>query len=422
VGHWKALWKQSQVEIHHLQGKLAALTKENKTLQANQTRGRKRKAKEELNPFRRMTRSQELLIQVDPLMATDDLKQSEVVMYHIFAVDEAFKKQPVDERCIAAHLFGAAHELDEMLGAICLYLSKDPPSLSLSHGLNDEAGDTKGLEDLRAFERAYGLILGYLASSNEAQELALVPVVHKCVVIFQQFLTWVASISKSGQIRIESRSETGKLMESQTMSKFASGRLNTILTKALLDLIGFLSPKSRLHFQIFEGITFLVLQRSGSLLYSLNFGHDRGPSLEQEIEDDQATFAVGDIRDTDAAKSASLEAKYLFKVLKKVMTLAPQFYCAQSSTVTGRTRSGSLGAKRFPPSKLPLDAKRKLQETLLTCIWNEKRGHADITECLTVPVLNGPLPALSKGYTLAKSQSWFTAELWKLIGWEILGR
>jgi hypothetical protein len=428
AAHWKNLWQQSQVELHHLQGKNAALTKENKALQSNGAKGRKRKANEDLITFRRMTRSQDLPAetQTDTLIHdigdVEELTDSEVVLYHIFVVDEAFKQEPINEEGIAAHLFEAAHKLYEMLDAICLQLSTNPPPTSKTHGMNDEAGDTKELADLRAFERVYGLILRYLAALEATQDSTFGPVVHKCVLIFQRLLDWITIVSKGGQVTTDSRCETIRTAAAHALPKVARNRLNTILAKALLDLTSFLTPNCGLHFQIFEGFTFVVVQRSGSLLYTLTFGHDRSSNIEQEIEDDQYTFAKNTTSETDDAKIASTEVKYVFKVLKMIMTLAPQFYQARSSSVAERTRSDSVGPKRSSPSKLPLDAKQKLQVTLLKCIWDEKRSGVDVADCLSMPVLTGPLPTLPKGYTQPKSQSWFTGELWKLIGWDILGR
>jgi len=68
--------------------------------------------------------------------------------------------------------------------------------------------------------------------------------------------------------------------------------------------------------------------------------------------------------------------------------------------------------------KMPLHAKEKLTHTLLKGIWNENGEFC--AERISKPALVGPVPAVPKTAN-ENRRFWFAEELWKMIGWEILG-
>lgn len=175
-------------------------------------------------------------------------------------------------------------------------------------------------------------------------------------------------------------------------------KLLTLLTKLVLDALTPLESTCGPHRTFFSGALALVLRRAGNLIYILEFGHAPSATIIQEIDADVLTLdpqawnvAIG---------AAAVEARVLFPLAKKLVQMAPAFMSAD-----GRGK------------QLMLDAKEKLTHTLLKSVWGEEERWP---EALTRPALGGNVPVTVR--SRADERFWFVGEMWRLIGWECLGR
>lgn len=217
--------------------------------------------------------------------------------------------------------------------------------------------------------------------------------------------------------------------------------LSTLLKEVLLHLE---PSQSGPHTSLFEGILYTLLERTADRLYLLTFRHARAETTEEDIvrlaqvlESDKALEKrTGDLD----FRSANTEVVFLVRLLEGAMKLAPKFLGSLLPTVsTKSSRTSSTQATRLTNLKpsLSVAAKEKLQRTLIQCMFggderrkadpdadteNEDEESAnDFVEVLRKPFLIGPPPMLPRLDDVDTPQ-WFTEEIWKLVGWDILSR
>jgi hypothetical protein len=198
-------------------------------------------------------------------------------------------------------------------------------------------------------------------------------------------------------------------------TKAAHDKLLSTLVRLVLEILNSLGMGCEHHFDLFEGITWLVFQRAGCLIYILTHGHERCATVEAEIEQDQKANEAG--KPSDTVKAAEVEAKYIFQLMKRIRQVAPHHYklrfennaCKRTTVIP---KSGT--------AKLTLDAKMKLQHTLIDSICG---GRFDAyTDVICKPVMKPAAFTLPKAYSPGQKQSWFVKEIWTMYGWEILGK
>jgi hypothetical protein len=197
--------------------------------------------------------------------------------------------------------------------------------------------------------------------------------------------------------------------------KTAHDKLLSTLMRLVLEVLNSLEMGCEHHFDLFEGIIWLVFQRAGCLIYILTHGHERCATMEAEIEQDQKANEAD--RPSDTVKVANVEAKYIFQLMKRIKQIAPYHYKLRfennaSKRTTVIPKSGT--------AKLTLDAKMKLQHTLIDSICG---GRFDVySDVICKPVMKPAAFTLPKGYSPEQKQSWFVKEMWNMYGWEILGK
>lgn len=199
-----------------------------------------------------------------------------------------------------------------------------------------------------------------------------------------------------------------------------------LITKLLCSVIDALDSKVELHKSLFEGFAYVVLKRLGSTLYLLIFGHARGATIEEEIE---AYNEEDEIEDTanglptsskaDLLKPAKLEAPYLIHLLTRIMNAAPSHLDAAVLTKSGSPKKAVKGSMK---GALTINARERLQRTLIQCMFGEEEGKDDeFHDCLKMPAMKDivlPTPKVKE----PEVQEWFKDEIWRLLGWEILSR
>lgn len=200
------------------------------------------------------------------------------------------------------------------------------------------------------------------------------------------------------------------------------------LTAFICGILDLLDPKVEAHGSLFEGLAYAVLNKLGSRLYTLIFGHARAPTLEAEIARANEPDEVEDPSQTSIPhrnevelQQAKLEAPYLIHLLARLMNAAPAHLGAIISTKTGRPKQANN--KGSMKGALALTAKDRLQRTLVHCMFGTEGvdDQSPLRDCLKMPAAPDtplPMPKVKE----AEVQEWFKEEVWRLLGWEVLSK
>lgn len=226
------------------------------------------------------------------------------------------------------------------------------------------------------------------------------------------------------------------------------------LASLLSGILKQLDPKQVPHRDLFEGFFYCILSKLGNRIYTINFLRPRAENIMEELE---AASSAGDSEDTEtettsssppgvppttktAVRQAQLEAPYLLHLLKQSLALTPSFLNTPASSTTPKSAAGKTKPNPKPGSitkaTLSLAAKERLQATLVGAVFGlersdkesfgEERGDEDsdlVVESLKLPV------AVAGGGSVSVPRvkevevaEWFQGEVWRLLGWEVLGR
>ena len=198
-----------------------------------------------------------------------------------------------------------------------------------------------------------------------------------------------------------------------------------LFTRLLCGVIDALDSKSNAHKSLFEGLAYVVLKRLGLTLYLLVFGYARGESIADEIA---AYNEADEIEDTpnntparsraDLLKPAKLEAPYFIHLLTRIMNAAPAHLDAVAMTTSGSPKKAMKGSMK---GAIAINARERLQRTLLQCMFGDGVEDDEFHECLMMPAMKSaplPIPKIQE----PEVRDWYKDEVWRLLGWEILSR
>ena len=172
-----------------------------------------------------------------------------------------------------------------------------------------------------------------------------------------------------------------------------------------------------------NGFLHLLLTRAGAILHTLVFSHSCDTDIDKEIVPAPRTELRVTISqqqedlDNDIhleRHAATIEAKYLWPLISRALSLFHSKTANQSDSVTG-----------FPNDRLVRLAKDTLQRTLLQGVFGDLRGiEGDVLRMPpAAPDVN--VDSELQPQVAAKGQdeeNWFVREMWELCGWDILGR
>jgi hypothetical protein len=430
------MFQQSQYEINLLQNKIGELVKENETLRRD-VPSSNRKANG-ANDTKRTTRQKTKEVDVDafamdfpgteelngkacPYIGFSTLKYlGNVILFHIHSAFRGSREENPRLDEVFKHLIQALVALRQHLELLENYFLEPKES---------PITDLDLLSHFRAISRSFGMILScsnmphaFSGSSSQENDSGIT---FKFIEIVQQILESIVHISVKSYLH--TLGDEGNKSRSNPLK--GTERFSNLLVRLILELLTLLSPTSKLHFDIFEGFMYLILNQSAKLLYVLTFGHKQPVDhIEKEILRDQETFLPNTMENPETNRASS-EAKYVFMVLKRLLAVAPSFYKQSQSnswpnTLSGRSYSSRISA--IKPSvkttaQLPKQARQRLQETLVKCIWNDDNDPF-FRDAIQRPSFTGNLPIVPNGTDSEKTGAWFVNELWQLIGWDILGQ
>jgi hypothetical protein len=264
-------------------------------------------------------------------------------------------------------------------------------------------------------------------------------VTHALVRMYDKILAQFDAVSQEKALE-ESAGATIDLKTSTSMAKAKSKggppRVNIKDVPTLNALAGLLSgiikqldPKQDPHKDIFEGFLFCILSKLGNRIYTINFQRPRAADIMEELE---AASLSGE-EDTETASSpvvptpvrqAKFEAPYLLHLLKQSLALTPSFLNSPASA--SKSTKGKTNPKPGSVTKatLGLAAKERLQATLVSAIFGSESVDEDndsFVESLRMPAAGGgnvTVPRIKE----AEVGEWFQGEVWRLLGWEVLGK
>ncbi|OQN97455.1 hypothetical protein B0A48_16614 [Cryoendolithus antarcticus] len=266
-------------------------------------------------------------------------------------------------------------------------------------------------------------------------ELQLSQVTHALVTMFDALCDNLQVISIAEVTGPASDDASASASSRKTKPK-AHNRINiadhtvlNLFTVFLSGLLKQLDAKHGCHRSLFEGATFVILKKLGSNFHAIVFRHPSA-TIEESIKsfattgDTQSKAIEPSDTDMTAQACAKLEAPYHLHLLKLILSMAPAFLppaptIGKSGKVKATPKLGSI-----TKTSLTVLAKERLQRTLINAVFGtEGLGSEDdmLLEALRMPVLGDariPVPRVKE----AEVGEWFKEEVWRLLGWEVLGR
>jgi hypothetical protein len=234
-----------------------------------------------------------------------------------------------------------------------------------------------------------------------------------------------AAVETSSPVKLKQASPSKAKAKQQKQINIKDNAALNLLTKLLCSIIDSLDPKVDVHKSLYEGFAYVLLKRLGERLYLLIFGHAQGPTIEDEIAAYNEADEIEDIPEGAQAngkekqlKVAKLEAPYLIHLLTQIMNAAPAHLGAAVLTRAGKPKQSVKGSMK---GALAVDARERLQRTLINCMFGEEGSSDEFHDCLKMPTMKGPSLPMPK-VKEPEVQEWFKEEVWRLLGWEILSR
>ncbi|KAI7262899.1 sure-like protein [Hortaea werneckii] len=351
----------------------------------------------------------------------------DVLLRNLYQIHAAMKSHHRnDPNMLAYHLVRAASTLPQVvIQSVAECVNPPTPGKSLLQS------------NLRAANRAVTSLISGLSRLSNAANGAEVQgrVIYAYVRMFSNLIGAMGEASSreidqplAGSGERPNTSKGKKKSEHAKPANLKDRPTLNALTSFLCGILDLLDPKVEAHCSLFEGFAYAVLDKLGSRLYTLVFGHARAPTLEAEIaranepegieDSSQASVLHHDCLELQKAK---LEAPYLVHLLGWLMNAAPAHLGAIISTKTGKPKQANN--KGSMKGALALTAKDRLQRTLISCMFGTEGvdDQSPLLDCLKIPVApNTPLPMPK--VKEAEVQDWFKEEVWRLLGWEVLAK
>nr|OQO22459.1 hypothetical protein B0A51_11601 [Rachicladosporium sp. CCFEE 5018] len=200
-------------------------------------------------------------------------------------------------------------------------------------------------------------------------------------------------------------------------------------TVFLTSILSHLDAKHDCHQSLFEGLVFVIIKKLGNSLHAIVFGHPP-VTVEESIQtfvpadDTQSGITGAPVSDTNAAAYAKLEAPYHLHLLKLALSMAPAFLSPTPSTSKSAKAKSTSKLGSITKTNLTVLAKERLQRTLVNAVFGTEGVGPEndmLLEALRMPVLGDariPVPRVKE----TEVGEWFKEEVWRLLGWEVLGR
>ncbi|GAD95356.1 hypothetical protein NFIA_074750 [Paecilomyces variotii No. 5] len=293
------------------------------------------------------------------------------------------------------------------------------------------------LSAVRFAYRVIYLALDKVSGANEGTRAAG-QVIYHTVSLFECLLELLRRNSKSNVERASIKEASLKKQKTSAKSRPSKGtakeqgllkenedELATLIYTLLCNMMSDLNPSGREHKPLLEGYLFVLLNRIGKVLCVFVFG-DLQLMPDLKTDTTKLPLPAGltgtDIDDT-TLKAMKEESRYLIRILERAMPLLVPLYGSSGSSraIIGKTRKETANNSQRHDVPLPLRAKKKLQNTLLSAVFGNDPLFKD---CLKGPKLPGQaeLDKLRARESISDKvvPDWFVQEVWALLGWDVL--
>ena len=258
-----------------------------------------------------------------------------------------------------------------------------------------------------AMVRMFDKLVGALEVASKTSAVAAIAVVH------------ASSASPSKASPTKQRSP----QKSTPRSNVKDDPVLNAIASSLVSLLKPLDPKHDSHKTLYEGYFFCIISALGKRLHTIVFNHPRGATLSEDIAapvpDPEHAEDTPPPQDTLRLRQAKLEAPYLLHLLKHALALAPTFFGKLAKGGKPSTKPGVTSK-----TSIALLAKERLQRTLVNAVFGTEGIDEEsdmLMECLRMPVFSG-VGMTAPRVKEAEVGEWFKEEVWRLLGWEVLGK
>ncbi|KAF2180900.1 hypothetical protein K469DRAFT_590807 [Zopfia rhizophila CBS 207.26] len=477
TAYWREQYEKADTKCQELQGRIIQLERETETLQrradvesvnASTTASSKRKrdAGKQTNSksLKRARLSQEkssdsLAVAVqdtfaDDLDVLDGLGEGKqyalppqkvlttmdvagtTLTQSLYTIHKLYKHQHSDPEAICFNLAQTSRAIGSVISSVSKHRSRRIFHIAAgnqraSTPLEKEQSELSSI--IRASARAFTSLLVGLnkISSNDTGNRLSSLVIYECVKMFQRVLNSITESARStASARTTSQQNSNKGRTKATSSGKDANPSRT-LAQFLNALISYLDKSDPNHRELFEGFLFVLLERIGKRLFYCTFDRDRSATVDGDIafptaHDHSAVIAT---KETEAL-AIRLEAPSLIIILERAVALAPYHLNTRSTSTTSASKPAKSTNLARPSTTKPLlyasrtplseQAKDRLQRTLINCMFGEET-HDEFSDVLRMPARLGGLPAVQK-VDDGDVGEWFRGEIWRLVGWDLLGR
>lgn len=174
--------------------------------------------------------------------------------------------------------------------------------------------------------------------------------------------------------------------------------------------------------KILDGFLYFLLGRVGTILRLFVFGSDSNEILDPNHE--SRTLKVRPISHDEEKKSAEAQAPYLIYILARIIPFAEEH---REYTTSHAVRVPQLSTVALKTIRLARPAFATLQSTLLAAVFGPMSS-AEFVDRLASPPSNDLNTGAGSGFefdaagldTAECVADWFKAEVWRVLGWEVL--
>ncbi|KAF2087375.1 hypothetical protein K490DRAFT_65766 [Saccharata proteae CBS 121410] len=376
------------------------------------------------------------------------------LVQHMYQIHKAFKGY-VDSHKVSYHLIQASSALTSVLISACtLYQQRVFGSDKTGHTAIPApaiaACDDELTSVFRAAARAVTSLLFSLSKLEQDERYRELrgSALHGFVKSFSDLMDAMKGfaqvqaentsnevVSSSGPAQKGAQKKTSSKKSKRPKGQDVTRNLSGFLSAVIVSL----NAKDPLHRELFEGFFCVLLSQIGNRLYFSAFGHEPTGNVEGDIKkmgeqipsDDETQDGQEEGATESNTRLFSIEAPGLVRLLERAITVAPQHL--GPTNVPSAANRASKAVKAFGPSKggpkpgpstlksaLTPVIKERLQQSLINVMFGEDPKN-EFADCLRLPVriVAPPQPPKADDEDMT---DWFRQEVWRLLGWEILGR
>ena len=257
-----------------------------------------------------------------------------------------------------------------------------------------------------------------------AQGVAAQPlVIHGIIGLFRDLLErLLAFAAENGTSSPYAKNSSGRKPQYKAAFPLPDGTVMK-LCRLVIRLVTSLDLRRAPDQKILDGFLYFLLGHIGTILRLFVFGPDSNEILHQNHENE--TPKLPSISYDEERKSAEAQQPYLIYILARIVPFAEEHRIYTTKHAVQTPQPSTLALKT---TRLSHAAFATLQSTLLAAVFGPMSS-AEFEDRLASPLLND-LDKDSRPGTEFDTASldtaecmadWFKAEVWRVLGWEVLG-